>query len=393
MTLDHETTGRLRRQFAECFGDNDGLSCSRAPGRVNLIGEHTDYNGGFVLPMAVDRYVRIMFRAAERGPVRLWSENYGEWDEFDLAGVSRNDAQPWTNYVRGVAHILQEAGHALRPVEGVIHGEVPVGAGLSSSAALEVAAARAFCHAAGIEPEPMELALMCQRAERLFVGVACGIMDQFVILHARRGHALLLDCRSLAHELLPLDDSAVAVVVCNTMVHHELSSSAYNQRRARCEKAACMLADRTGRRIEMLRDVTPEDLADSAGQLDTITLKRARHVVGEIDRTERAALALKARDYEQFGVLMNESHDSLRDDYEVSCEELDLMVTIARRQSGTLGARMVGAGFGGCTVNLVRAGNADAVMAAVREGYHTRTGIEPEIYRFGAVDGARVLSC
>ncbi|MHC4787597.1 MAG: galactokinase [Planctomycetota bacterium] len=392
--MDYQRVRQLARRFAESFGGREGLRCSRAPGRVNLIGEHTDYNGGFVMPLAIDRETRVLFRPAPDGPVRLWSENFGEWDEFDLDGIERNEtaAGGWSNYLRGVAWALQEAGYSLRPLEGIVCGDVPIGAGLSSSAALEVAAASAFCDAAAARPEPRELALLCQRAENEFVGVNCGIMDQFVSVHARREHALLLDCRSLEHELLPLDTSEVRVLVCNTMVHHELGNSAYNERRARCEEAARLLNARVDG-VRQLRDVTPEVLSRHGDVLDELTLKRARHVVGENERTLRAAEALKGGDHEQFGGLMNESHESLRDDYEVSCEELDLMVELARRQEGVLGARMVGAGFGGCTVNLVRRERAADVAEAVCRAYREEAGIDPEAYQFVAVAGAGVENC
>jgi len=388
--IDASTVQRLRRTFKEQFGWDEGLLRSRAPGRVNLIGEHTDYNGGFVLPMAVDREVHIFFRPRRDGPVRLWSENYGEWDEFDLNGIERNERQAWANYPRGVALMLQRHGCRLRPFDGIVFGDLPLGAGLSSSAAFEVATALALCASAGEMPEPKRLALLCQQAENEFVGVNCGIMDQFVCVHARAEHALLLDCRSLEHELLPLDTARVRVVVCNTMVRHELGSSAYNQRRARCEEAARVLNELAGG-VQQLRDVTPELLARHAGALEELTLKRARHVVTENERTRNAAIALRAGDYGRFGALMNESHESLRHDYEVSCDELDLMVELARRQPGVLGARMVGAGFGGCTVNLVRAESADAFVQKVQDGYRRETGIEPEIYQFVAVGGAEVL--
>lgn len=382
----------LVSKYEENFGSREGLRYANAPGRVNLIGEHTDYNGGFVMPMAVDREVRVFFRGTKRGPVRLWSENYGEWDEFDLDSIERNDRQRWSNYPRGVALVLQEAGYELQPIEGLVYGDVPIGAGLSSSAAFEVAMARAFCAAAGLEPHPRELALLCQRAENSFVGVNCGIMDQFVSIHAEREHALLLDCRSLEHQLLPLDTSAVRVVVCNTMVRHELGSSAYNERRARCEEAVRVLNEQVGG-ICQLRDVTSEILAKRGRALDKVTLKRARHVVSENSRAIAAAEALKARDYEAFGRLMNESHESLRRDYEVSCAELDLMVRLARQRPGVLGARMVGAGFGGCTVNLVLGERADKAAEGIRAAYLQATRIEPEVYQFVAVSGATVENC
>jgi len=392
--MEHRQIQQLIRKFEESFGAQEGLRCAHAPGRVNLIGEHTDYNGGFVMPMAIDRQACVLFRPAHRGPVRLWSENCGEWDEFDLGDIERNEsaARGWANYVRGVAMMLQAAGYRLRPIEGIVWGDVPIGAGLSSSAALEVAAANAFCAAAGCQPEPKQLALLCQRAENRFVGVNCGIMDQFVSIHAEREHAILLDCRSLQHKQLPLDTSAVRVLVCNTMVHHELGSSAYNERRAQCEQAACLLNGAAGGGIRQLRDVTPEVLARHAGVLDKVTLRRARHVVSENERTLRAAEALAVGDYESFGHLMNDSHESLRRDYEVSCEELDLMVKLARRRAGVLGARMVGGGFGGCTVNLVRADRADHVARGIREAYRRETGIDPEVYQFAAAAGSGVES-
>ena len=392
--MDHRAVRQFVAKFEENFGTREGLRCSRAPGRVNLIGEHTDYNGGFVMPMAIDREVRLFFRRTEDGPVRVWSESYAEWDEFDLDGIERNESATggWANYVRGVAAMLIDEGYALAPIEGIICGDVPIGAGLSSSAALEVATAGALCAAAGIEPDPKELALLCQRAENRFVGVNCGIMDQFVSIHARREHALLLDCRSLEHELLPLDTSAFRIVVCNTMVHHELGSSAYNERRARCEEAARILNERVGG-IEQLRDVTPEILAEHGDALDGETLKRARHVVSENERTVQAAEALKAREYARFGRLMDESHESLRDDYEVSCDELDLMVVLARSQPGILGARMVGGGFGGCTVNLVERDHANRLSEAVSAAYRAETGMTPETYQFVAVAGAGVEKC
>ncbi|MHC4591096.1 MAG: galactokinase [Planctomycetota bacterium] len=392
--MDYQAVQELAVKFDQNFGGRQGLRCSRAPGRVNLIGEHTDYNGGFVMPLAIDREARLLFRGTDSGPVRLWSENYGEWDEFDLEGIERNESASggWSNYLRGVAWSLQDAGYELRSIEGIVCGDVPIGAGLSSSAALEVAAATAFCDAAGCQPDTKELALLCQRAENQFVGVNCGIMDQFVSVHAKKEHALLLDCRSLEHELLPLDTSAVRVVVLNTMVHHELGSSAYNQRRARCEEAARLLNELVSG-ISQLRDVTPEILTEHGDALDGVTLKRARHVVSEDDRTVRAAQALRDADYELFGRLMNESHESLRVDYEVSCEELDLMAALAREQPGVLGARMVGAGFGGCTVNLVLQEHADAAAKAVCVAYRKETGIEPEAYQFVAVAGAGVERC
>ena len=396
--MDYENAAKLVAKLGETFGSTDGLRCARAPGRVNLIGEHTDYNGGFVMPMAVDREVRVLFRPADAGPVRIWSENYGEWDEFDLDAIERNPRQPWSNYVRGVAWSLKDAGLELQPVEGIVYGDLPIGAGLSSSAAIEVASALALCPAARGELPRKELALLCQRAENKFVGVHCGIMDQFVCLHAEDERAVLIDCRSLDYELVPLDTSRVRVIVCNTMVHHELGSSAYNERRASCEKAAAAINARrfpespTGG-VKQLRDVTSVMLQECRDALDGVSYRRARHVVSENERAVLARRALGEGEYQAFGKLMNESHDSLRDDYEVSCRELDLMVELARKQKGCLGARMTGAGFGGCTVNLVRADAAEPFKRAIVRGYKEATKLESQVFEFSAVRGARVESC
>jgi len=375
--------------FEEQFGAEKPYFCARAPGRVNLIGEHTDYNGGFVMPMAVDRSVWSVFRPTEGREVRLWSVNYEEEDSFSLDDIEKSDEHAWSNYVRGVARVLQDAGHSLQAFEAAIYGNVPIGAGLSSSAAMEVSSALAFCSASDLEIPAKELALLCQKAENNFVGVNCGIMDQFVSLYAQQDRAVLIDCRSLDHRLLPMNTDTVRVIVCDTNVHHELGDSAYNERRASCERAAAALGEVMAG-VEQLRDVSRDQFKQYSHVLNDITLKRARHVVTENGRVRWAVEKLEDEDYEGFGQLMNASHDSLRDDYEVSCEELDLMVDIARAQEGTLGARMTGAGFGGCTVNLVRRENAEKFQEVVGQKYEEETGIEPDIYECRAASGAEV---
>ena len=390
--MDQRTKRQLVSSFEAHFGAGGDLFYARAPGRVNLIGEHTDYNGGFVMPMAVDRDLSVIFRGVDEGPVRLWSEDYGESDEFDLQGIEKNDRQPWTNYPRGVALSLLRAGYRLVPIEGVICGDVPIGAGLSSSAALEVAVAVAFCFASSIEPDRKDLARLCQRAENEFVGVNCGVMDQFVSLHAESRHAVLIDCRCLTHRFLPLDTSRFRVLVCNTMVKHELGDSSYNERRASCEAAARVLSTQWAQ-VKQLRDVTPQMLEQCQDLLKGVAYRRARHVVTEDDRVLAGVDALEAGDYVTFGTLMNASHESLRVDYEVSCAELDLMVELARQTPGLLGARMTGAGFGGCTVNLVEQNAVESFEQHVGAHYRQRTGIVPEIYDFSAVIGASVERC
>lgn len=392
--MDPQTTANMLERYKTTFGSADDLRCARAPGRVNLIGEHTDYNGGFVLPMGIDREVRLYFRRVEEGPVRVWSENYGEWDEFSLDDLQPNPEQAWANYIRGAAWAMESVDCKLEPIEAILIGDVPIGSGLSSSAALEVASALALCPDAGSEEVcRKDLALACQKAENDFVGVNCGIMDQFVSLHAEKDRAVLIDCRTLEYKLLPLENSEVRVVVCNTMVDHELGSSAYNERRATCEEAVEIISGCVDESIQQLRDVTPEMLEQCEEHLDTKTYRRARHVVTEDERALAAVDALGEGDYAEFGRMMNASHDSLRDDYEVSCDELDVMVESAREQSGCLGARMTGAGFGGCTVNLVRRDDADAFTDEIATAYESETGIEPEVYDFTACPGARVETC
>lgn len=377
-------------KFNDLFGSDEDVRYARGPGRVNLIGEHTDYNGGFVLPMAIDREVSILFKPRREGAVRLWSANYEEWDEFELDGVRRDGKREWTNYIRGVAYVMLEAGFNLRPVDGIVYGDIPTGAGLSSSAALEVATAMALCpDSVSVEFDRKKAALLCQKAENEFVGVNCGIMDQFVSLHAGIKQALLLDCRSLDYDLLPLNTDGIRVVVCNTMVEHKLGDSAYNQRRSTCEKAAEIIAGREDG-VEQLRDVSMAQLNRCRDSLDDVAYRRARHVISENERTQEAARCLKREDYEEFGRLMYESHRSLKDDYEVSCEELDVMVELAREHEGAFGSRMTGGGFGGCTVNLVERDHVDSFISHIAGGYEEKTGIRPDIYDFTATRGASV---
>ena len=373
---------RLRVAFRRQWGAEPVL-CARAPGRVNLIGEHTDYNDGFVLPMAIDRDIWIAFRPREDCTVRLWSLDFGQASAFALDAFATDASAPWSNYVRGVAWALGEKGMALRGLDAVIQGTVPVGAGLSSSAALEVAAGLALLASAGESLPPEELALACQRAENEFVGNRCGIMDQFVAALGRAGHALFLDCRTLEYRHVPLP-ADFRIVVANSMVKRALVDSAYNERRSQCEEAARVLG------VRALRDADEAALASARSRLSDAVYRRARHVITENARVVQAVAAMRRGDAETFGALMDASHVSLRDDYEVSCRELDALVEIARRQVGCLGARLTGAGFGGCTVNLVRADAVDAFVAALRKGYREQTGLDAEIYVCAAADGAGV---
>jgi galactokinase len=380
--------------FAAAFGGARPALVARAPGRVNLIGEHTDYNDGFVLPIAIDREVAIAARPAAGRQSRLYSANYGDSGAFDPAAVAPGvplAGPDWLRYPAGVAWALRDAGYPAPAVDGAIYGDVPLGAGMSSSAAIEVATAMLLTAAAGVTVEGPALALLCQRAENRYAGVQCGIMDQFISRLGARGQALLIDCRSLDYRLVPLRLDGARLLVCNTNVQRGLVDSEYNRRRAECAEAVARLR-RWLPEVQALRDVTAEHLERYAADLPPVVYRRARHVVSENARTLAAVDALAAGDLAELGRHLNASHDSLRDDYQVSCRELDALVDICRADPATYGARMTGGGFGGCMIALVAAGALDRVEAAIRREYPARTGLQPALYRVEVVDGARVGS-
>lgn len=358
---------------------------ARAPGRVNLIGDHTDYNGGFVLPCAIAYETAVRARPEESRSIRAESP-FGS-ASFELAAMPSTRKGDWSDYLRGVIVELQRAGVALRGCALEVTSNLPAGAGLSSSASFEIAAALALLGVGGASLPPLELALLAQRAEELHAGTRCGIMDQFTVLHARPGHAILLDARSLSFSYVAVPN-AIRIVVCNTMVKHELSAGSYNQRRSECEAAAAILRERYPGAAQ-LRDVSMEELEQARTTLPPLLYRRARHVVSENNRVPAAAQSLKNADVRQFGELMNASHESLRDDFEVSCPELDLMVELAR-DLGALGARMTGGGFGGCTVNAVPIEEAMAFCERIARAYRSETGIAPDIYDGTPAGAARV---
>jgi galactokinase len=377
----------LRERTLAAFVSRYGGRPSRwvaAPGRVNLIGEHTDYNEGFVLPAAIDRHVVMAVRPRADRTVNLFAADFDEASSFDLDDFQLDPRQRWSNYERGVAWALQNAGHQLAGMDVVLSSDVPVGSGLSSSAALEVATACAFQVLSGVEIDGVQRALLCQKAENDFVGMRCGIMDQYISSLGKRDHALLIDCRSLEYELAPIP-AGCSVVVCNTKKRRGLVDSEYNTRRQECERGARLLG------VAALRDVTPAQFEAQADRLDEVTRKRCRHIVTEDQRVLDAVAAMRAGDLARLGELMNASHVSLRDDYQVSCAELDAMVEAAWRQEGVWGARMTGAGFGGCAVSLVREEAAPAFVERVAAEYTRATGLIPEIYVCRAEDGARAL--
>jgi galactokinase len=385
-----ERLRRLAAAFESRFG-RPPVAVSEAPGRVNLIGEHVDYNEGHVLPIAIDRSIMAAFAPRPDSQVRLYSLDFEQESAFDLERIERDTEAPWSDYVRGVVWALQEAGHRIVGLDAALQGDVPVGAGLSSSAALETAALGAFDAASDLRIDRRKLALLGQRAENDFVGVACGIMDQMAAALARAGHALLIDCRSLEHEDVDLPLEGLSLVVADSGVRRALLDSQYNLRRQECQQAAELLAAAiTDRPVTALRDVRPEDLARHGGSLPANLLKRARHVVEEERRVLRAIEALRRGDLEAFGGMLNASHRSLRDDFEVSCPELDLLVALAQALPGVLGARLTGAGFGGCTVNLVRADALEGFQEGVVARYRAETARDGRVYVCRAADGLRL---
>ena len=376
-----ELRSRVRDEFRRRFGEEPAF-LARAPGRVNLIGDHTDYNDGFVLPMAIDREVWLGVRPRSDRRVSVYSIDFDEDATFALdEGSARRGG--WVEYFRGVAWALEENGRPTSGWEGVLASDVPIGAGLSSSAALELAVARTFTAVSGVVWQPVAMARLAQRAENEWVGVNCGIMDQLISAAGVAGHALLIDCRSLETSLVRLPASA-AVVVLDTGTRRGLVDSAYNERRAQCEAAARIFG------VPALRDIDVDSFRAREQELDAMTRKRARHVVTESARTLEAAERLECGDVAAVGALMDASHASLRDDFEVSRPELDTMVELARRDDACFGARMTGAGFGGCAVALVRHDRAMAFARTVGDAYLGAVGIRPAVYVCAATDGASV---
>ncbi|HWG20893.1 MAG TPA: galactokinase [Terracidiphilus sp.] len=357
-----------------------------APGRVNLIGEHTDYAEGFVMPAAIDFATLAGISPRSDGKIVLYSENYGEQREFDAASLPARRAGHWSDYPLGVLSILAAEGHRIPPFSLTLWGDIPLGSGLSSSAAVEVATALAVTSLIGVQYPGPVLARLCQRAENEFVGSSCGIMDQFVSANGARGHALLIDCRDLSFRLAPIPDT-IALVIANTMVKHAVIGGEYTSRRAQVEAAAAVIA-RHRPEVRFLRDATPDDLVRWGSEMPPESLKRARHIVTENIRTVAAAEALLHHDLKQLGRLMAEAHRSYRQDFEASCPEADAMVELAQDLPGLVGARLTGGGFGGCTVNLVELQHAPAFSTALAERYHARTGISPQIHICHASGGA-----
>jgi galactokinase len=379
MSLQQQVTEEFQRRFGEA-----PTLIVRAPGRVNLIGEHTDYNDGFVMPLAIDRAVWIAARPREDDYVTLYSMDFDQVADISLQEIIKRE-NLWVEYVQGVAWALQEDGHALKGWNAVMAGDVPIGAGLSSSAAIELASARTFCAVAHIEWNAPEMAKLCQRVENQWIGVKTGIMDQMISATGVASHAVLIDCRWLHLDPVPLPPGT-AVIVMDTATRRELVTSAYGERREQCETAARFF------NVPALRDVTLPQLEAVRDLLDDVVYRRARHVVSENARTLDAANAMRAGDAETLGKLMDASHVSMRDDFEISNDALNTFVEIAQAQDPCYGARMTGGGFGGCAVALVKAEAADEFAKTVAEAYEARTGLHPAVYVCQATDGARIVA-
>ncbi len=388
MTSLNELGQQVAGEFAKAYGRQPRWVAA-APGRVNIIGEHTDYNDGFVFPMAIERYTVIAGGPRTGYDVELRSTVGNGAARIDL-GQSLKPARKgtWYNYPLGVLAGFQARGIKLPAFEALVHSTVPLGGGLSSSAALEVSTATLLEVAAGQKLDPVDKALLCQKAEHDYAGMPCGIMDQFISVMGRKDHILLLDCRSRDTDLVPMTDSSVQILITNTNVKHELTGGEYAQRRAQCEQAAKILG------VPSLRDADPEKLERARARMDPVVYRRARHVIGEIERTLHAAEGVRASNWPTVGQLMYASHTSLRDDYEVSCPELDAVVEIARAigtAGGVFGCRMTGGGFGGCTVALVQAAKVKDISDRIASEYEQRTKIKPTLFVSRPAAGATVL--
>ncbi len=378
----------IERILVGCADMSGGQSprLFRAPGRVNLIGEHTDYNNGFVLPMAIDLETIVAAVPGEGSEVRVRALDVeGEEAVIDLESEGTKLRGTWLDYVEGPIRMLQERGARLTGANLVFASSVPIGSGLSSSAALEISVSTAMLGISGVEMDPLEIALAAQKAEHEYVGTRSGLMDQLASVFGKASHALLIDCETNDRDAVALAIGDTSVVVCDSKVKHELASSAYNERRRECEAAAAFF------KVSSLRNVTLEDLQAAHDGLSEVIRRRCRHVITENDRTLSAAAAFRDSDLVKIGELMYSSHRSLRDDYEVSCPELDLLVETASSISGVFGARMTGGGFGGCTVNLVRTDQIDVFRSQISERYKEAFGIDPAVFTVVASDGASEL--
>lgn len=379
----------LRHKFRELY-NTDAKVLTKGPGRIDLMGHHTDYNDGFVLPVAISFEVIAAGKLRGDRMVRAYSTNFDSMVEFSVDDIAFDSDGTWSNYLRGMLVYLKEAGVELQGADIAIEGNVPVGSGLSSSAAIEMAVGTLLQSLLGFEMSGPDMALTGQKAENKFVGVNTGIMDQFISRLGQKDHALYIDCRTLEHDLLPLDTGKTKIIICDTMKRRGLVDSEYNTRRAQCEEAVKLLSQWVPG-VTALRDVTSADIAKYGDRLPDVVLKRARHVVTENERVLTSRVALEAGKMEEFARLMDESHDSARDDYETSCFELDAMAEASRSVPGAMCSRLIGAGFGGATASLVHDHAVEDFLKLVPERYKAKTGVDPSLYVCTAEDGAREI--
>lgn len=382
---------QLREAFSKQFG-SEPLLVVRAPGRVNLIGEHTDYNEGFVFPAAIDREMLIAAGPSGDERVSALSMDYNELDVVDLKHIEHSEEHPWSNYFRAVLDILYKAGYELKGFNAVLSGNVPQGAGLSSSAAFEVAVATTCNALFDLGISKKDVALLSQKSENQFIGVQCGIMDQFISALGEDDSALMIDCKSLSYKAVPLRlaTGGYSIVITNSGVRRGLVDSEYNARRNECSEGAKQLSRLTGRDIKTLRDARLEDLISHETSLPDKVFKRSKHVVSENQRVLDAVDALERGDIKRFGQLMNESHVSMKDDFEISCSEIDQLVEMSQNFPGVAGARLTGAGFGGCTVAIVESAQVQKFKEELIPKYESQTGKKAEVYVCSATAGASV---
>jgi len=387
--------GKLALQTIEVFrerfhGEPEVVAFS--PARVDLLGNHTDYNDGFTLTLSLDRYICVVGRKTDDGKVTLFSANYDESEAFDVNEIVRSDKVTWGHYVKGVITELQAKGIEIPGFDAAICGDIPLGTGLSSSAALEVATAMFLREITPYTLETIEIAKVCQKAENNFVGAACGILDQCATLFGKKDHGLFLDCRTLETSLHGFHRSDIAILICNTGTKHNLANSKYLDRRRECEAGAQFYNGKYGQ-IQALRDVSLEQVQESKGEIDSVLYKRALHVVTENQRVLAGVKLLDEGKLEDLGELMNQSHESSVHDFDNSCDELNIMVEGTRSLDGVIGTKLCGAGFGGCTIALVQQESAEQVVSQIKKNYLDKTGISPEIHIYHTVDGASAQPC
>jgi galactokinase len=375
---------KIQTKFKDRF--NTVPELYHAPGRINLIGEHTDYNDGFVLPAAIDKAIYFGVATNTSGKLRLYSIDYDESFETGIEDLQKSEVQ-WANYLIGVAVQFQKRGLRLSGIDCAFGGDIPLGAGLSSSAALECGFAICLNDQFNLGIKKEELILMAQKAEHEFAGVMCGIMDQFASTFGKEGHVMKLDCRSLDYDYFPLTNDEVDIILVNTQVSHSLASSEYNIRRSECEKGVSILQQKFPG-VKALRDATPEMLDEVRDKMEDTIYLRAHYVIHEVVRVNQACEALLKNDFVTFGKLMYATHEGLSKEYHVSCDELDVLVDIAREHPDVLGARMMGGGFGGCTINLIKQACAEPFIESVLKTYPEKSCIDPVVYRVEISGGA-----